>query len=271
MTFAASSGMHPTTQLTLATILTLPLLACGGAVQPEPGVSPKDAPKLLAQAICPKAYDCCMAKQLMGNANAGTDVTSCETKTEAALTQEVSGIEASERKGRVSYDGVKVQACIDYLSATTTTCDDLDTTFHLAGIPACASFLEPEVAVGGGCTNDFECVDGFCDATGVAAGADGACRVLGKAGDGCAHMGRCEPGLTCDPTDTTCRMPPPAATPAAPMCFYSTACSYAGGDRGAGTVLGALALLIALATRRRRRARLDVALSAPRALYKRRS
>jgi uncharacterized protein (TIGR03382 family) len=245
--------MRSTTRLAIVLVPFLPLLACGGAVQPEPGVNPKDAPHLLAQAICPRAYDCCMDKQLMGNANAGTDVASCESKTEAALTQQVAGIEASERLGRVNYDGLKVQACADYLTAATTTCGDLDTTFHLAGVPACASFLEPKVAVGGACTNDFECIDAFCDTTGVAAGADGACRALGKAGDSCAQMGRCEPGLTCDGTSSTC-LTAPTGTPAGDMCFYSSACSFAGGDRGAGTLLGLGALALAALTRRRRRA-----------------
>ena len=248
--------MRPPTQLAIAAvagfILAFPLFACGGAVKPEPGISPKDAPKLLAPAICFQAYRCCTMQQLMGNDNAGASMDTCETMTETALTNQVSAIEASERKGRVNYDGLKVQACLDYLKAMDTTCDDLNMTFHLSGVPACANFLEPEVAVGGACANDFECTDGFCDKTGAAPGNDGACRALGKVSDSCANMGRCEPGLSCDATDMTCRMPPPAAGQPGPMCFYSTACSYAGGDRGAASVLG-LGLLLTAVMRRRRR------------------
>jgi hypothetical protein len=246
--------MRSTTRLAIASALSLPLFACGGAVQPEPGVSPKNAPALLAPAICAQAYRCCSMPQLMGNANAGADMATCEMKTQTALTQEVSAIESSERKGRVNYDGLKVQACIAYLTAMDTQCSDLNMTFHLSGVPACSSFLEPKVAVGGGCTNDFECVDGFCDTTGVAAGADGTCRALAKTGESCANMGRCEPGLNCDATAMTCMAPPPATTPPAAMCFYSSACSYAGGDRGAGSVLGVGVLLLAVMSRKRRRA-----------------
>jgi uncharacterized protein (TIGR03382 family) len=242
--------MRPTTQLAIASVLALSLLACD-PVQLEPGVPPRDAPAMLARAICPKAYDCCMAKQLMGNDQAGTDVTSCEMKTQTALSQQVATIEASERQGRVNYDGTKVQTCIDTLTAPETKCSDLDTTNHLSGVSACSSFLEPKVAVGGACTLDFECVDGFCDTTGVAAGADGACRALGKTGDSCANMGRCEAGLMCDAADVTCKVSPAPAGPPADACFYSSACNMAGGDRGAASALAVALLALAIARRRR--------------------
>jgi hypothetical protein len=249
--------MRNTTRCPLA--LALPLLgglvACG-SVTPEPGVLPQDAPRELARAICPKAYECCMATELMSNDNAGTDVATCETKTEAALARQVSAIEASERQGRVVYDGTKVQACIDLLTAATTTCDDLATTSHLTGLPACASFLQPKVAVGGACSQDFECVDGFCDRTGVAAGADGACRALGHAGDSCAdaQATRCAPDLVCEAANETCAAPTLAAPPAAKMCFYSSGCSVRGGSprRAALTSVGILLALVMGAARRRR-------------------
>src|SRR5262249_52966869 len=119
---------------------------------------------------------------------------------------------------------------------------------------ACSTYLEPKVAVSGACTADFECIGGFCDVTGVAAGSDGKCRALGQAGDSCANMGRCATGLDCDATTMKCTTPAtPPQPPAGGMCFYSSACSYAGGARGAGTVLGVGLLLAAIAARRRRR------------------
>jgi uncharacterized protein (TIGR03382 family) len=242
--------MRSTTQLAMAALAALPLLACGGAVQPEPGVSPNDAPKLLAPAICAKAYQCCTTAQLMHNDNAGTDVASCESKTETALSGQVMAIEASERKGRVNYDGTKVQGCLDYLTDPNTMCADLNMTFHLAGVPACAAFLEPKVAIGGACTLDFECIDGFCDVTGVAQGADGTCRALGKQGDSCANMGRCEADLTCDATAMTCAIAP-ATPPGGGMCFYSSGCSAAG--EGGPSAFGVGLLLVVVFTRGRKR------------------
>jgi hypothetical protein len=245
--------MRSTPQLAIASVLALPLLACGGAVQPEPGVNPKDAPAMLAPAICAQAYRCCSMAQLMKNDNAGTDMASCEAKTQMALAGQVSAIESSERKGRVNYDGLKVQACIGYLNDANTQCADLNMTFHLSGVPQCSSFLEAKVAVGGACTLDFECIDGFCDTTGVAAGADGKCRALGKTGDSCANMGRCEPGLNCDATAMACMAPAsPPPPPAGGMCFYSSGCSYGGPVRDASSLIGVALLLAAVVGRRRR-------------------
>jgi uncharacterized protein (TIGR03382 family) len=249
--------MRKTTRLAVASLVTLPLAACGAAV-PAPGVSRQDAPRRLAEAICATAYRCCTAAELMGNKQAGTDEASCESMTEAAITQQVAGIDASEKKGRVTYDGLKVQGCLDYLqppAGAPPACTELDMTNHLSGVPACASFLQPKVAPGGACSADFECEGGFCDETGVAAGADGACRAFGAVGASCANMGRCEPGASCDATDMTCRMSPTGAgPPPAGMCFYSSACSYAGGDAGAGSAFAVGLLTALVASRRRRRA-----------------
>jgi MYXO-CTERM domain-containing protein len=243
--------MRPTTHLAIACALAIGLAACGGPVQPEPGISPRDAPHLLAPAICAQAYKCCTMSQLMNNDAAGTDEATCEMKTEAALTKQVASIEASERKGRVNYDGVKVSGCIDYLTSINTSCDELNMTFHLSGVPACAAFLEPEVALGGACTLDFECVDGFCDLTGVTGGADGKCRAFANVGESCANMSRCAAGLICDTTAMTCTAAPVGGQ-SAPMCFYSSGCSDAGGNARSKTTLALAALAMAALVRRRR-------------------
>jgi MYXO-CTERM domain-containing protein len=245
--------MRSTTGLAIASLLTLPALACGGVT--ARGISPEAAPKELAQAICPKAYDCCMTTQLMHNDQAGTDVATCEMKTQAGLESQVAGIEASEKNGRVIYDGTKVDACVKFLQSAT--CMELNTTGHFSGIPACASFIQPQVAAGGACAADFECIDGFCDKTGVASGqanGDGACRTLAKAGESCAAGVHCELGLTCDATSTTCAAPPVGGAPTADACFYSSACNYAGGDRGAASLLTVGLVLVAVWRRRRKTA-----------------
>ncbi len=242
--------MRSTTRLAIGSLLTLPLLACG-QVASAPGISPDDAPAQLAQAICPKAYDCCMANQLMSNTQAGTDEPTCETNTQVAFANQVAGIEASEKSGRSSYDGTKVQACVTYLRAAA--CADLAATNHFSGIPACASFIEPKVALGGACGNDYECIDGWCEKTG---GPDGACHALGQPGDSCANGAQCAATLTCDTTAMTCGAASTSTTTAT-SCFYSSACSYSGGDRGSASLLGLGLLAVAVATRTctRRRSR----------------
>jgi hypothetical protein len=239
-----------TTSAALAAVISsLSLLACGN-VTPIQGIAPDDAPRQLAEAICPKAYECCMTSQLMDNMQAGTDVASCETKTRDAFQQQVATIKASEEKGRVVYDGAKVQACVDRIKSST--CAALNTTNHFSGVPDCASFLQPKVAVGGACAADFECAGGFCDTSAVPSGTigDGVCKAFAKVGQACSADVPCSADLWCDGTKCTTERPPGGASPEA--CFYSSACSYAGGDRGAASLITLGLLLGAIARRRRK-------------------
>lgn len=242
--------MRSTTRLAVASVLALPLLvlACG-SVATAPGISPDDAPARLAPAICSGAWKCCTASQLMNNTQAGTDEATCESKTETALENQVAGIKASEKQGRVVYDGTKVQACVDTLNSAS--CSELQTTNHFSGIPACASFLQPKVALGGACSSDFECIDAYCDKTGVASGADGACHALVESGASCANGGECDTGLACDATAMTCMTAPTTTPPASAQCFYASGCSTAGAGRSARSLLDVALLMLAVALRPR--------------------
>jgi hypothetical protein len=247
--FANDPPMTNSTRLAIASLLVLPLAACDG-VKVIPGLAPDQAPKALAGAICPAAYRCCMADQLMNNAQAGTDVASCEMKSEAGFQGQVAGIQESEQKGRVVYDGEKVQKCVDYLK--TAPCSELTNTGHFTGLPACASFIQPLVEKGGACAGDVECKNSFCDRTGLPDGQDGVCRDYANESDDCSGGARCAYNLRCDPGTSKC-VPLPTGAMAQPgtLCFYSSACSYAGGDRGAFSLLG-VGLLLGAAARRRR-------------------
>src|SRR4029079_1231974 len=123
------ANMHSTTRSAMVAlglaISALPLFACGD-VAPIPGIAPDVAPQKLAEAICPKAYECCMTDQLSGNMQAGTDVASCEMKTQMAFEGQVAGIKASEKKGRAKYDGLAVQACVEHLTDPKLKCDELN-------------------------------------------------------------------------------------------------------------------------------------------------
>lgn len=245
-----TSGIDSLLTGILAALASLPLFACG-AVTPIPGIAPDDAPRRLSEAICPKAYQCCMADQLMDNEQAGTDVASCKTKSRDAFTQQVAGIKASQAKGRVVYDGLKVEACVARIESAP--CSELNTTNHFTGIPECASFLQPKVAPGGACTGDFECVGGACDTSAVPSGTagDGVCKAFAKLGEACTSATPCSPDLTCDGASAKCAARPPGgASPEA--CFYSSACNFAGGDRGAASLLTVVLLLGAIVARRRR-------------------
>src|SRR5262245_8830689 len=79
------------------------------------GVAIEAAPAEIAKAVCPKAYTCCVASQLMGNDLAGTDEPSCEQKSTDGFKKNLDVVHSSEDKGRVVYRGDKVAACVAFL------------------------------------------------------------------------------------------------------------------------------------------------------------
>jgi MYXO-CTERM domain-containing protein len=250
----------------------------------------------IAQTVCTSAYRCCTLAQLMNNSSAGTDVSmgttdcttnstpceqACETETAQNFRNQLSGVQDSVDKKRAVFEQAKVDACLQTIRSST--CDALNMTNHLTGVPGCDSFVTPLVAIGGGCSQDYECVNGWCNA--------GTCAAFVTVGQPCPSGGpSCAPGLTCDtngttndasddtcvepgPTGATCSdalqcqslscsssggpgmtcQAPPSNPP--PMCFYGGGCAAAGEGRpGPGTIM-LLAVFVAFAFARTRRAR----------------
>jgi MYXO-CTERM domain-containing protein len=249
------------------------LLGCGG-VQSKTGVPIETAPDEIATTVCPKAYECCTAAQLMGNKDlAGTSEPDCEVKTKNGYANDISGIQASEMAGRSMYNGDKLAACLATIRAST--CAMLNTTNHLTGVPGCDSFVTPMVQVGGACGNDYECVQGWCKPNQMMSGADGTCTVPTN-GEPCTSDGRCAPRFQCDSSTNTCLALGAVADactsdtqcqsgvcgaaagattttcqPPADTCFYASGCAFGGPPPPA--VLGIILLvgLGALARRRR--------------------
>jgi hypothetical protein len=235
------------------------LAGCGGVH----GIPIGSTATQIAQTVCPKAYQCCTLSQLSGNGQAGTDEASCETMTTSAFESDLETIQASQDQKRATFDNDKLQACLTTIRSAS--CDTLDMTNHLVGIPGCESFVDPLVAVGGACSQDYECIDGWCQQPADMSGGDGACRPHAQLGASCVTAS-CEPGLTCDlgASDDTCvragaigatctdllqcasancAIPAGAdsgvcAAATDPQCFYASGCDAAGGGRpGVGTAL----------------------------------
>jgi hypothetical protein len=221
------------------------LLGCGN-VDSGSGVPIENAAMQAAQTICPKAWSCCTASQLAGNSNAGTDETSCETATAQAFQNQLNAIQASQNAGRAKYDGDKVDACLKTIRSSD--CQKLDMTNHLSGVAGCDSFVKPLVAYGGACSQDFECIDGYCSRAPNMSG-DGTCQAFSASGAACSDQVLCGSGLTCDATSNTCVTAPPV-TPPANACFYSSGCNI-----GGGSPRGLFALALALAAIARGRAK----------------
>jgi hypothetical protein len=214
------------------------------AIDSNGGISLEAAPAEIAKAVCPKAYSCCVASQLMGNDLAGTDEASCEAKTTTGFRNQLNGVKSSVSKKRSRYRGDKMQACVDFIRSAT--CDQLRRTNHFSGLE-CDPYVEPLVAPGDKCGNDYECVGGFCAKEDKAA--EGICKTFPILAESCATV-RCGKGLVCDEnkicrnglvegatcssnlqclsgnctapvsTDKSCAPPP------ADKCFYSSACAY---------------------------------------------
>jgi hypothetical protein len=278
--------MLPATMPLLLTLLLAPVTGCSEKANKfgsddDPLTS---GPSDIAHAVCPRAYECCMAAELMGNDLAGTDVASCEQKTTDSFRAHFDSIRRSRDQGRVVFEDAKLIACLAHIRGAT--CEALNTTNHLTGVEGCESFVQPLVMPGAACSFDWECQRGRCveaasgDAT--SAGSGRVCRADARAGESCAATLPCEAGLICDGATTTCvallangaacgnglqcksgRCAPAASGAGAgtceprpaDSCFYATACAYGGARQGALSGLILVTSLVFLgASRRRRRA-----------------
>jgi hypothetical protein len=130
--------------------------------------------------------------------------------------------------GKVTYDGTKMQACLDRLSGAGCKL------FTEREFAECVAASDGTIAEGGDCNFDFECKSpAFCK---VDAACPGKCAPLQAAGAACTDDDQCQSGLICTGPGT-CEKPSAAgqscqnasATPCEPglLCF--------GGDPQAGT------------------------------------
>jgi hypothetical protein len=230
---------------------------CGGCEGPL-----DDAAARIAEAVCPKAWECCTAEQMAENSFAGTDVESCKELTEEGFSDHVARIEESIDEGRSAYDPARLDACIETIR--TSSCAALNRTNHFTGVPNCDSFVDPLVQAGRACRHDWECIDGFCRQS---QGEIGTCRALPGEEEPCID-GRCAADLICHGDRQVCvRLAQPgeacsvatdcitfdctltsstsgtcAEGRSGEQCFYASACSTFG---SAPSDVFALALIFA--------------------------
>jgi hypothetical protein len=242
---------------------------CGGVG----GIPVDDTASRIATSVCPKAWMCCTAYQLSNNSSAGTDVATCESATTENYKNILSGLQASVDQKRATYQSSKLDACLATIQSSD--CSTLNMTTHIMGIPGCESFTTPLVAPGGACSQNYECINGWCNVPSTSSSGDGACAPFVATNQSCAAGGgpSCGPSAVCDiegtadSADDLCEpvadvggvcmddlqcttlnctssggsgMTCAAATvtdPPAAMCFYQSGCSEAGGRPGPGTLL----------------------------------
>lgn len=144
----------------LASIL---LLGCGG----DDGVSGENVPPdQLAEALgpvtCAKLFECCTAEEVMEQLLGAETVEECEQFYLAFIGSFFEPVlEDSIAEGRVVYHGEIIGGCIDAYAALS--CPEMSAVLAGDGpFQGCGDPFEPQVALGGECANDFDCIDGFC-------------------------------------------------------------------------------------------------------------
>ncbi|MBL8955157.1 MAG: hypothetical protein JNK82_30550, partial [Myxococcaceae bacterium] len=139
-----------------------------------------DMPAEASKVLCTKAYECCTPMEASKNQQYGPDQASCETKVRSGLDLIKNFTAQGETKGRVTYDGVQMKACLDVYAKKT--CAELK---RSAGdmLAECTGAFEPQVAVGGVCNLDTECISSACQ--GGSINVEGVCKARVAAGADC--------------------------------------------------------------------------------------
>jgi MYXO-CTERM domain-containing protein len=177
------------------------LVGCGGG-SGSSTVTIQSFPQKYAEALCAKNFGCCDAAELSGKTMA-----TCVDMNETALTFLTTEIQASQAQGRASFDPKASGTCVDSLKAMT--CEEFKQGAS-ANMTACMALIMPKVAMGGACTQPYECTTGNCEGADTTADpvVDGTCAAatpVVAVGASCAGNAACVEGAYCDFTTTTCQ------------------------------------------------------------------
>ena len=185
--------------------MVLCMVACGGG-DGSSSVAITDFATQFPDALCTKAFKCCTQVELsmlFDSSTTLTTTTQCDTYEETLFGFSVTRINASVTAGRVTYDADAAGACLGAISGASCTDFDHDATTPNAP-PSCAPFLVAKVAVGGGCTQNYECTTGYCKgAVTTPTPMDGMCAAVPTMGQACEST--CAAGLYCDFMSLTCQ------------------------------------------------------------------
>ena len=158
----------------------------------------------LTAASCGKQFECCTSAEIMatymGITHDGQPITTeaqCVDFTSAVFTTfAIAKYQTSIEQGRMIYDAAAAGDCVAAIEDAS--CAEYGSS-QLASMSACRPFLLPQVADGGGCTQDYECTSDNCEgATNPIDGpsTDGACAPMPGDGEACDE--NCADGLYCD-------------------------------------------------------------------------
>lgn len=168
---------------------------CGGG----DGISPDQLAGEMGSAMCARFAECCTAEEFMEETLGAEDETECRqlfTGLFGALVTPV--LEDSIASGRVVYHADRMGDCLDLMrSLSCTELNELEEDVWLVG---CQDPFEGQVAIGGECANDWDCVSEYCsgDSTDFEGNVTfGACANAPAIGQPCDDF-ECAGGAYCD-------------------------------------------------------------------------
>ena len=192
-----------TTARPLALLL---VLSCGGVPDPIGSNGPVPLNKVADEwrkALCDKVYTCCSAAERMSNDAIGKDPSSCQAALDRETSYFLGDLETSVAAGRVVYHAEKMTACLASLKARSCAAikmppGDMNIT------DSCEGVFEPKVALGGACTEYWDCMGGWC--AGDIGGLMDRCIPRGADGAVCDEGPECQSGI-CDEHNTCVKRP----------------------------------------------------------------
>jgi hypothetical protein len=180
------------------------MLSCASSTPaPEPEIPVEQVAAAWRKAVCTRVYDCCLPAERMVNPELGKTEAECEGLLDPENSYFLGDIGRSVQEGRVVYHPDKMAACLADLR--TRSCEllrappgELDVTSRCQGV------FEPKVAVGGACTEYWDCVGGWC--AGDIGGLQDSCAPRGENGHVCDEGNECLSTI-CDENNTCVARP----------------------------------------------------------------
>jgi hypothetical protein len=158
----------------------------GGSIGTSVAIA--DLPSVLARARCQRVQECCMAMTF--------DQESCQNDVLGQFSVLMMNYQPFLDSGKVMYRADRAAACVnDLLAASCTVIKAGSPTVNT--ITLCDEAFQPTVSPGGACTDDLECIAGWCNVTSM--------KCVAKVADGAA----CDDDVdclsdNCNPTTLKC-------------------------------------------------------------------
>lgn len=206
----------------------LAFAACGESAQTQNEfLSSIPLVEVMANAQCDRIFVCCDQAELeivLGGLETIDKATCVRNLTKQLSAFFGPGIEAAQKKNRVSLDTSQFASCGDAIR--TQSCENIsnDDT-QIQRFEACQKAVLPEQEAAGFCDNDYECDTGFC----VETGEGGSCKNVPKIGQPCQSL-RCSYKQFCDEKEI-CRLRGKDGT----TCLKDASCESGGCDKETNT------------------------------------